>query len=93
MRDQREGHTEGTASEEPSYAPRHDVADGLAGDRSAVRLRLAPAVAFGLKAALLAGLIVPTSTGVEARTAVFDDPVQVLSSSPFGTYCCPPTEV
>jgi hypothetical protein len=70
----------------PRNAEVHAV-DELDGAPSQIRLRLAPAVGFGLRAAVLAGLVLSAGAGVSATTGLTDDPARVISM--VGTTCCP----
>ncbi|WP_431906820.1 hypothetical protein [Micromonospora carbonacea] len=48
-----------------------------------------PAVSLGIRAAILAGLVVATASGGIAAPEPYDDPVRLVSGG--STTCCPPS--
>jgi hypothetical protein len=47
-----------------------------------------PGASFGLRAAVLAGLVVATTVAGDAVQGISDDPVRMVAGT--GTTCCPP---
>ncbi len=74
-------------NEETSH-PVHDDNQYTAEYYAVGALKLLPAVTFGLRAAALAGLVLPAGAAAAGLSGVFDSPAAIAGPSD-GITCCP----